>query len=141
MSGAFEIVGLVLALYPVVVQAWLATNKAVKSGVDVSHMVQRLKTEQIIFNEFVQHLVGSSVSEAERARINSTSPRQENGCWSDPELQADLRRRLGFEKMQNILTIVDNIHRLLESIREELPGAGRVFVCFVHQCCRSCRGS
>lgn len=130
MTG-FEVVGLVLALYPLVVHALRATNKAVKSGVDVSHMVQRLKTEQIIYNEFVQHLVGSSVSEAERARINSTSPRQEDGCWGDPELQADLKMRLGWEKMQNILTIVENIHKLLESIREEIPGAGRVFVCLV----------
>jgi hypothetical protein len=128
MTGGIEVIGLVLALYPLVVDAWHA-RKAVESGVEVNQMIQRLKTEQIIYNEFIQHLVGSSISEAERARLKRVSPGQGNGCWDDPELQSDLKKRLGFEKMQNVLTLVGNIHVLLEAMREGLPGAGRMFVC------------
>jgi hypothetical protein len=128
MTGGFEAVGLVLSLYTVVVDAWQA-RKAAKSGVEVNQMIQRLKTEQIIYNEFIQHLVGSSISEAQRARLNTVNPGEGVGLWDDHVLQSDLKRRLGFEKMQNVLTIVSNIQELLEAMREELPGAGRMFVC------------
>jgi hypothetical protein len=129
MTSGFEIVGVVLAFYPIVVDAWQA-YKAAKSGIEINQMIQRLKTEQIIFHEFVHHLVGSSISEAERARLNTSHPREAAGCWKDPALESDLKMRLGYVKMQNILTIVGNIHTLLKSMSEELPGAGQTFVCF-----------
>ena len=127
MADGFAVVGLVLALYPVVVDAWEA-YKAAKSGAKTEQIVQRLRTEQIIYNEFVQYLVGSSVSEAQRARLNATSPLGEEGFWSDPGLQEDLKRRFGFEKMETILKVVVNMYTLLVTMGQDLPGVGRSFV-------------
>lgn len=133
MAGGIEVVGIVLALYPIVVDTWQA-YKAAKSGTEVNQMIQRLQTEQIVFQEFVHHLVGSSITESQRALLIGSKPRErgqqgeEVGCWHDPGLQADLKARLGFEKMQNILTIVENIQALLGCMSKELPGAARTLV-------------
>ncbi len=126
MTSGIEVVGIVLALYPIVVDAWQA-YKAAKSGIEVAQLIQRLETEQIVFDEFVDRLVGSSISKTERASFNTQNPRQRGergevvGCWQNQELQADLKTRLGYSKMRNILDIIANIHKLLDTMRTELP--------------------
>lgn len=126
MSGGIEVVGIVLALYPIVIDAWQA-YKAAKTGVDVLPLITRFRTEHIIFEEFVGHLLGSSISEKEKAQLIKTSPRQRGGneeaggsCWQNPEVQADLKMRLGYSKMRNILAIIAHIHSLLEIMYTEL---------------------
>ncbi|KAH6711845.1 hypothetical protein BKA61DRAFT_611681 [Leptodontidium sp. MPI-SDFR-AT-0119] len=126
MTGGIEIVGVVLALYPLIIDAWQAFKATTKEA-EVRHMITRLATEQIVFNALVDQLVGDTVSKAERANLDNASPRHRgqhgehaNDHWQKPELQANLKRTLGYSKMQNILAIVANIYQILKSMSIEL---------------------
>lgn len=147
MTGGIEIVGVVLALYPLIIDAWQAFKATTKEA-EVRHMITRLATEQIVFNALVDQLVGDTVSKAERANLDNASPRHRgqhgehaNDHWQKPELQANLKRTLGYSKMQNILAIVANIYQILKSMSIELrpsrPLVSHLYVRFcssVHFC-------
>jgi hypothetical protein len=126
MSG-FEVIGVVLGVYPVVVNIYQGLRK---SNQGVEALIRGLKTEEIIYNEWVSHLLGPNVSEAELFRLKATrgSSTEDLAGWHDFHLQTNLTARLGFAKAAHILTSVREINQLLESMRVDLPGAGRQFV-------------
>ena len=144
MTGGIETVGIVLSLYPILNDAWRA-HKAAKTGVEVGQLMRRFETEQIVFREFIDHLVGSSVSENEKTQLLETNPRQrgergeeEGSCWQNSELQSELKTRLGHHKLQNILDIVASMHMLLERMQSELsPSQPLVsYLLLIILCCR-----
>ncbi|KAL9609699.1 MAG: hypothetical protein Q9167_005549 [Letrouitia subvulpina] len=117
MSG-IEAAGIILGLYPVIITA-LDVYKATKGGKGALSLARNLKTEEIIFGEFVHHLVAPNVSKADLVRLKiSASP--DLALWTNKTLQADMRARLGAEKANNVVEILKEIHELLISLQEEL---------------------
>ncbi|MCJ1393441.1 hypothetical protein MMC18_006316 [Xylographa bjoerkii] len=117
MSG-FEIVGVILGVYPIIVDA-LALYKATKAGNRAASLSRNLKTESIIFGEFVYHLLAPNVSLDELTRLKDPkSPDLE--LWKDATLHAHLKDRLGSEKAEVVVEILQEIHALLRSLELEL---------------------
>ena len=120
MSG-FEIVGVIFAVYPCIVDA-LALYKNTKAGKGAASLSRNLKTESIIFGDFVYHLLTPSVSDDEYARLKDPkSPKL--GVWENPELQSHLRYRLGAERAEVVVEILQEIKTILHSLEAEIsPG-------------------
>ncbi|MCJ1381136.1 hypothetical protein MMC17_004245 [Xylographa soralifera] len=120
MSG-FEIIGVILGVYPIIVDA-LALYKATKAGKRAAALTRNLKTESIIFGEFVYHLLAPNVSLDELTRLKDPkSPDLE--LWKDVTLHASLKDRLGSEKAEVVVEILQEIHALLRSLEIELSAA------------------
>lgn len=116
MSG-FEIVGVILGAYPLIIGA-LDAYKATRGGKGAVSLARNLKTEEIIFGEFVHHLLAPNVSGTELTRLTANA----SGVvpWSDARLQTDLRARLGNVKADNVIETLGEIQDLLISLQHEL---------------------
>lgn len=126
MSG-FEVAGLILGLYPLLVAALAVYNETV-SGKGARRLVRNLKTEQAIFNNFIHHLLAPPIiTEAESARLTDpTGPDLE--LWKDTKLQKKLEARLGCENASIVVDILREINELLHWLREELKFSDRGMV-------------
>ena len=117
MSG-FEIIGVILGVYPLIVDA-LALYKATKAGKGAAALTRNLKTESIIFGEFVYNLLAPNVSLDELTRLKDPrSPDLE--LWKDATLHAHFKDRLGPKKAGVVVEILREIHALLKSLELEL---------------------
>ncbi|KAL8722295.1 MAG: hypothetical protein Q9225_001200 [Loekoesia sp. 1 TL-2023] len=117
MSG-FEIIGVILGAYPLIVSA-LDAYKATRGDKGAVSLARNLKTEEIIFGEFVHHLVAPNVSETDLVRLTtSTSP--DLALWNNDALKADMKARLGSDKTENVVGILQEIQELLDSLHREL---------------------
>ena len=118
MSG-FEIAGLILGSYPLVITALAVYNETV-SGKGALRLMRSLKTEEAIFNNFVHHLLAPPViSEADSARL--TDPASPDlKLWKDTKLQKKLEARLGLENASIVADILREIYGLLRWLRNEL---------------------
>lgn len=120
MSG-FEIIGVILGAYPLIIRA-LDAYKATRGDRGAVSLARNLKTEEIIFEEFVHHLVAPNVSETDLVRLTtSTSP--DLALWNNDTLQADMKARLGSDKAENVVGILQEIQELLDSLRQELAAS------------------
>ena len=120
MSG-FEVAGVILGLYPLVITA-LDVYRATKGGKGAVSLARNLNTEKIIFGEFVHQLVAPNVSEADLVRLKaSASP--DFALWNDKTLQANMRARLGTEKADNVIGILEEIQELLIILQRELASS------------------
>jgi hypothetical protein len=128
MSG-FEVIGVVLGVYPVVVDAYRAYT-ATKSRQGVESLIRKLRIEEIIYDGWVSRLLAPNVSEAELLRLKTTKSNdpRDLSSWQDLNMQSNLTARLGFQRAHQILSIVKEIGQLLESMKEDVPGVGREFV-------------
>lgn len=117
MSG-FEVVGVILGVYPII-GACLRVYQNTKARKGAASLALALKTEEIIFSEFVQNLLAPNVEEAELVRLTDPSP-QRLELWNDTTLQQDLRNRLGSKKAQVVLETLQEIRELLKSLQDEL---------------------
>ncbi|KAL9120120.1 MAG: hypothetical protein Q9187_003324 [Circinaria calcarea] len=118
MSG-FEIVGVILAVYPLIGTA-LKVYQATKSRRGAASLALAISTEEIIFSEFVQNLLAPNVSsEAELVRLADPSS-QNLELWKDTTLQQNLRNRLGPRKAKVVLETLCEIGELLKSLQDEL---------------------
>ncbi|MCJ1405771.1 hypothetical protein MMC11_009001 [Xylographa trunciseda] len=117
MSG-FEVVGVILGVYPVIVDA-LALYKATKAGKGAASLSRNLRTESIIFGEFVYNLLAPNVCPDELTRLKD--PRSADlELWKDATLHAHFKDRLGSEKAEVVVEILQEIHALLRSLELEL---------------------
>ena len=128
MSG-FEIIGIILGTYPLVISA-LELYRATRGSKGAVSLARNIKTEEIIFGEFVHHLVAPNVSEKDLARLKLAAAR-DIGLWDDDALQAKLRSRLGAEKADNVLEILREIQKLLRKLQEELAPIDHGIVRFI----------
>ncbi|KAI4210335.1 MAG: hypothetical protein LQ351_006784 [Letrouitia transgressa] len=117
MSG-IEVAGVILGLYPVIITA-LDLYRATKGGKGALSLARNLKTEEIIFGEFVHHLVAPNVSKADLIRLKSSAS-PDLALWTDKTLQANMRARLGAEKADNVVGILKEMHALLKDLQREL---------------------
>lgn len=113
MSG-FEVVGLVLAIYPLVING-IQFYKACKSGQGWGLLLQEYKTEQIIYTEFVYHLLASDISEADLRQL-TTRKKPNQGLWRDKKLNDGLQERLGKDKSEVVISTLEEMDKLLISI-------------------------
>ena len=123
MSG-FEIVGLVLAIYPVIGTA-IQTYKTVKSGSSrVASLAKWLRVEQSLFGKFVHDLLAPNVSEAELVILKD--PKSSNiELWKNPTLQTKLEHRLGSEIAEVVIETLQEVNQLLRSLHDELSSSNQ----------------
>ena len=119
MSG-FEVIGVVLGVWPVVLNG-LALYKATKDGRAHSLLLNELKTEEIVYREFVQHLLQANVPEADLVQLTDRK-RSNVGLWKDQALHFRLERRLGEEKSRIVRETLAEMDKLLASLGEKLGG-------------------
>lgn len=117
MSG-FEIAGFILGAYPFIITA-LNAYKASKGGKGAESFARHLKTEELIFRDFVHSLVPPGVPTMVSMRLKRSNP-PDLAIWEDRAIQADMRDRLGTEKAENVVRILEEIQQLLKLLQEEL---------------------
>ena len=117
MSG-FEIVGIILGAYPLIVTA-LDVYKASKGGKGAESFARHLKTEELIFRDFVHSLVAPGVSTMVLRRLERSNP-PDLAIWKDRAIQAGMRDRLGTDKAENVVEILEEIQQLLNLLQQEL---------------------
>lgn len=131
MSG-FEVIGLVLALYPCLIDG-LKAYKKFRSGQMIENLVKSLKVEQLIYSEFVEAILQSAVSEAELIRLTNCVSEKELvrlddsaspflRLWKATALQLSLNTYFGPEKGGILLSTIRDIQRELEAIERDVSG-------------------
>ena len=118
MSG-FEVVGVILGLYPIIGTA-LKAYKASKGGKGARQLIRVLKVEELIFGEFVHHLLAPNVSEAELVHLKASSS-LDPLSWTNAA--ASMTRRLGLEKARIIVEILQEMCILLRSLQGEFSAS------------------
>lgn len=114
----FETVGLLLGLYPVVIQA-VDVYKATKSGRAAASMLRKLKTEEVIYHQFVQKLLALNVQDDDPSNLEP---------WKSVTLSQNLRDRLGPKIANPILQILGEIDVLLKDLNTKLQNISRGMV-------------
>jgi hypothetical protein len=89
----FEVIGVVLGLWPEVVKA-LGLYKATRDGRPYGLLLNELKTEERVYREFVQLLLQADVPEAELVQLTDRR-RPNESLWNDIALHFKIERRLG----------------------------------------------
>jgi len=123
MSG-FEVIGVVLGVWPVVLNC-LTMYKATKDGRGYGLLLNELRVEEIIYREFVQHLLQADVPEADLVQLTDRK-RSNVDLWNDPTLHFSLERRLGPEKSRIVRETLVEMDKLLASLGEKLGGTDDV---------------
>ena len=117
MSG-FEIAGIILGAYPLIATL-LDVYKASKGGKGAESFARHLKTEELIFRDFVHSLVAPGVSTMVLMRLGRSNP-PDLAIWKDRAIQVEMRDRLGTEKAENVVRILEEIQQLLKLLQQEL---------------------
>jgi hypothetical protein len=121
MSG-LEVIGLVLSLWPVVVDA-VDIYKAMKEGRGADLLRHELDTEEYIFREFVHGLLSSAaVTDADLIQLSDRN-RPNTGLWKDRALHSKLEKRLGPERSKIVLKSLVEMDKLLTGLREKLANS------------------
>lgn len=121
MSG-LEVIGVVLALYPVVVS--LAKGYQQLKGSDTElHRV--LMVASTVFDNTVNHLLASTVSPQEVQRLVPNQRDVDQSFWKDPVLQQTLCDRIGKQKLGLALDHLSQIKTLLVQAKTELTTMSR----------------
>jgi hypothetical protein len=156
MSG-YEVIGVILALYPLVQDA-LKAYRSVTSGQFVDSLQKDVLTEQIIFRDFLAAVVLPVVSKKDFLRLTTPasstlaasqgaavdpSPytvslheedREYSGepSWRDVGLlvQASLERVFAPDKAQLILDTLEEIHRHLRAIQADVSASSTCSVSY-----------
>lgn len=121
MSG-FEVIGLVLGLYPIVVDAYRKSK-----GEGIEKAIRRLETEHLLFDDFVSRLLGPDL-QLEEGQLLRLKTSKDPAFWKENDLQAKLEHRYNFVRTRNIISLISDLNKLLQDIGKELPGAARSFV-------------
>jgi hypothetical protein len=116
----FEVIGAVLGLWPVVVNA-LTLYKATEDGRAYGLPLNEVKTEELVYREFVRLLLQADVPEADLVQLTDRK-RLNESLWRDQKLHFSLERRLGHENSRHILETLAEMHKLLVSLSEMLGG-------------------
>lgn len=117
MSG-FEAIGVVLAVWPLVVNG-IQVYKLARSGQGWDLLYDQFVTEQVIYQECVLHLLAPELSESDLAQlIQGDKP---NGpLLKDPAVTRGLEGRLGQQKSQIVLKTIQSMDSLLQLLKEKM---------------------
>lgn len=117
MSG-FEVLGLILGVWPLVVNGF-TLYKTANGGLGTALLVHRLKIEETIYEDFVCHLLAADVTETELVQL-SDREKPDLQLWKDPALHAKLHKRLGEKKSAIVLTTCERMRDSLTYLRKQL---------------------
>lgn len=120
MSG-FEVVGVILGLYPVIGAA-LTAYKESKGGKGAKILARDLNVERVIFYDFVEKLTGPNATEAELVRLQN-SEFLDVALWRNVAVAAG--NRLGLVKAKLIIEILQEICDLLKMLQKDLSLSSR----------------
>ncbi|KAE9378877.1 hypothetical protein N431DRAFT_478013 [Stipitochalara longipes BDJ] len=123
MSG-FEVVGLLLGLYPLVVDA-VNVYKATKTGRAATSLIRKLRVEEVVYHQFVYKLLAPNVPGTDIYRLYLNQELPDVGLWQEVALNQKLRIRLGAEKADIILDILREIESLLRDLNTYLSSISR----------------
>jgi hypothetical protein len=116
MSG-FESIGLILGVWPLLLNS-LQLYKTAKNGSDWDLIVDEFRTEEIIYEECVRHLL-SDTSEVDLLELgNKDKPNQ--ALWNDAGLHGRLHNRLGHEKASIVLKTLQDMEIILMRLHQKL---------------------
>jgi hypothetical protein len=119
MSG-FEVIGVILGIWPAVANR-LTMYKATREGRGYGLLLNELRIEEIIYREFVYHLLQGHIPEADLVQLTD-GKRSNSAIWKDRALHFSLERRLGHEKYRIVLETLEEMDKLLVSLGEKLGG-------------------
>lgn len=112
MSG-FEVAGLILAVYPLLVNT-VYVYKAAKSSQAVDQLARKLKTEATIYKQFTTKLL---------ACVSLQEVNQE--AWQDENLQSQLMESLGSDRAELVLQDLHEMDELLKTLNTEISNMNR----------------
>jgi hypothetical protein len=117
MSG-FEVVGTILALYPLVVDAVVYCKK-VRSGEIIHDLLEEVRAEKVIFCGSIQHLCLSQVSGTDVVGV--IDPKSEAfALWQQSRFLNSLLTAHAADATASILDTLNSIHLELKHIQQEL---------------------
>jgi len=122
MSG-LEIASLVLGGFPLLFTA-IESYKSAKSGRVAAQLSRRMKTESIIYHQFLRNLVQPHVSEAEFKQLfNQESTNTK--AWQDENLLKQVQERLGVDTTNHIFDQLHEMDQLLKQLAAELSNISK----------------
>jgi hypothetical protein len=117
MSG-FEVVGLILALYPVVVDAVVYCKK-VRSGEIINDLLEEVRAEKVIFCGWIQTLCVTQISGTDvNGIVNPAS--DVFALWQQSSFLNNLLAAHAAEAIASIVATLTSIHAELEHVLQEL---------------------
>jgi hypothetical protein len=120
MSG-FEAVGIILGAWPIVVTA-MSAYKSTRNGTGLSLMLSELKVEEMIYSEFVHHLLQSDISDQAELLKLSSKENPDLKLWKKKTLHDSLKRRLGDNKTAVVFEKLEEMKKLLTNLNTKLGG-------------------
>jgi hypothetical protein len=118
----FEIVGDVLGAWPAVVTE-MSSYKPARQGKGLSLMLKELKVEEIIFSEFVSHLLETDTSDQAELLKLSSKEKPDLELWKNKALHNSLKHRLGEKKTAVVFEKLEEMKELLTSLNAKLGGS------------------
>jgi hypothetical protein len=129
MSG-FEVVGVLLALFPIVVDT-VRGYKHAKSGEPLEYLIKDVIAEQILFRSWIGHLLMPTVPpQAVKALLGPKSQK----LWEDPGLRAAVERSFGAATTSYLLMTILDIHHELDEIKVALSYVSKADMVSVAVC-------
>ncbi|EXJ74855.1 uncharacterized protein A1O5_01551 [Cladophialophora psammophila CBS 110553] len=117
MSG-FEVVGLILGLYPVIVDA-VDYCRRVRSGEIIHDLLEEVRAEKVIFCNWIQHLCVSQLSGTDLQGILDKNS-EIFGLWENDGFLTSLMASRDTEATKSIAATLIDIHAELQHIHQYL---------------------
>lgn len=112
------LIGVVLGAWSVLVDS-LALNEATEHDLGASGLLRQLRTEELIYREFVRQLLAPVVPEADLVQLSSRQ-KPNLGLWRDEALLFSLEKHLGKTRSKAVLEILEGMKRVLRSLTVKL---------------------
>ncbi|KIY02877.1 uncharacterized protein Z520_01342 [Fonsecaea multimorphosa CBS 102226] len=117
MSG-FEVVGLILGLYPLVVDA-VDYCRRFRSGEVIHDLLEEVRAEKVIFCNWIQHLCISQLSGTDLQGILDNNS-ETFGLWKNDGFLTSLMASRDMESTRSIAATLIDIHAELQHIHQYL---------------------
>ena len=120
MSG-LEIVGVILALYPIVID--LAKSYKAVRGSNGHELNRKMRVAFMNYQSTVSLLLASAVSQQELQRLVASQDPASHTHLQDPELEGKLLARLGSQRLEITMNFLTEMNTLLDQVNKELTKA------------------
>lgn len=128
MSG-FEVIGVVLAVWPLVVNG-IQVYKLARSGQGWELLYDQFSTEKIVYVECIQHLLVPHLCDSDLKQLTEIAE-PNTALLKDPEIHRALEARLGSQKSLIILKTIQDMYGLLRKLSEKMQNHNIPSVCYL----------
>jgi hypothetical protein len=125
MSG-FEVVGVILAVYPIIVNTLQLYKETTESKLARS-LEKSLKAEEFLYDGVVASL--ASCAGYGDDEVTDNMKIRQDAFWKDDEIHAKLSKSLGERKARLVLDILQEIKQDLDAINVEVSNKAAILVC------------